>query len=282
MIDYSQLDTARSSAESAQKTALDYGARGVTLADELKKALGERYEQSGLAQNAATARADFMSSASQGRADVAKMVNEGNIMSPSQIQSILSANRSSALIPLMAANINQEATFGNIDDLVGAGTRAFQAQTAQQQGLAELAQSSYTNLLSELFRRAEEERASAAEARTAELFPLQKQQLEADIANTNAETGSEGAVGVDAYAVKFNQGKISASDIPSNVRGKVLKRAVELQNKKPKQKKTVTKPFVNPTSLIGQGGSWLSNQIGALPWYINKKVEDVTGSKLWQ
>lgn len=176
-IDYSSLDQARATAEGAQKTALDYGARGLTLPDELRKALGERYAGSGMAQDAATARTEFMASAPQARADVAGLVSAGNILSPTQQQAILAAKRGAALVPLIASNINQEAAFGNIDDLVGAGTRAFQAQTAQQQGVAQLAQSSYSNLLSELFKRAEEER-------TQELFPLQKQKLQADITNS--------------------------------------------------------------------------------------------------
>jgi hypothetical protein len=279
-IDYSQLDQARNTAQGAQQSAIDYSARGATLPDELRKALGERYGQSGMAQDAATARTDFMASIPQARADVAGMTQGGTPMSPTQIQAILAAKRGAALIPVIASNLNQEAAFGNIEDLVGAGTRAWQSQVAQKQGAAELAQSGYTNLLSELFRRAEEERA-------AELHPLQKQQLMADIARTQGlttgEGGSEvGGKSIDAYAVMFNQGKIAASDIPSNVRAKVLKKAVELQNVKPKKTTKKTKPLVNPTSLIGQGTGWLSNQLGAVPWYINKKVEDWTGSKLWQ
>lgn len=189
--DYSKLDAARSDAEGARASAVDFAASGATLADELRKAVGERFAQSPIAQEAATARSEFLSAAPQARSDVAKMVNDGTILSPSQQQAILASRKASALAPVMGSNILQEAAFGTMNDLINAGTHAYSAEATRKQGLAELAQKSYSDLLSELVTRATQERAAAEEARSAELFPLQKKKLLADIAGGGTTTSKQ-------------------------------------------------------------------------------------------
>jgi len=176
-VDFSQLEPARQQSQQASQSYVDYASKGATLADELRKALGERFGQSNVAQNTAQARADFMTALPQGRADVANLVKSGTILSPTQQQAILSGKRASALVPLMGANITQEAAFGTMEDLINAGVNAYGAQTSQKKGMAELSQQNYTQLLNELVTRAEQQRSE-------ERFPLEMQLLKAQISNT--------------------------------------------------------------------------------------------------
>jgi len=176
-VDFSQLEPARQQSQQASQSYVDYASKGATLADELRKALGERFGQSNVAQNTAQARADFMTALPQGRADVANLVSSGTILSPTQQQAILSGKRASALVPLMGANITQEAAFGTMEDLINAGVNAYGAQTSQKKGMAELAQQNYTQLLNELVTRAEQQRLE-------ERFPLEMQLLKAQISDT--------------------------------------------------------------------------------------------------
>ncbi len=160
MVDFSPLDTARNTAQTTAQTALDYGTRGFTLADELRKAVGERFAESPIAQQGAEARANFLSAAPQARSDVAGLVSGGAIMSPSQQAAIIAAKRGSALVPVMGANTLQEAAFGTMKDLIDAGTNAWNSQSTYQTGLADLASKNYSTLLDELFKKSQEERAA--------------------------------------------------------------------------------------------------------------------------
>lgn len=159
-MDWSSVDQARGQAQQAAASANAFSAKGNVLADELRKAIGERFGQSGIAQDTAKARTDFMAAAPQARADVLGMVQGGSILSPTQQNAILAAKRGSALMPLMGANLVQDAAFGTMEDLINAGTNAFKAKTQEQQGLASIAQGNYSSLLNELLQRAEEERAA--------------------------------------------------------------------------------------------------------------------------
>jgi len=189
---WSDIEQARTNAQNAAQTAVDYSARGNTLADELRKAIGERYGQSGIATDTAKARTDFMAAAPQARQDVLNIVQGGTPLSPTQQRAILAASRSAALMPLMEQNLVNDAAFGTIQDLINAGTNAWNAKTQAAQGAAQIAQTGYTSLLNELLQKAQEERAAQDAANAAELFPLQKQKLLADIAATNRSNAGNG------------------------------------------------------------------------------------------
>jgi len=182
-MDYSAVDTARTNAQSAAQTAVDYSSKGNTLADELRKAIGERYGESDIAKNTATARTDFMAAAPKARQEVLGLVQGGSILSPTQQNAIMAAKRSSALAPLMGANLVNDAAFGTIEDLINAGTNAWNAKSTAAQGAAQIAQTGYTSLLNEMLQKAQEERATAAEKRATELFPIQKDTLQAQLDN---------------------------------------------------------------------------------------------------
>ena len=150
-----EITTARENAQSAAQTAVDYSSKGNTLADELRKAIGERYGESDIAKNTATARTTFMAAAPQARQDVLGLVQSGSILSPTQQNAILAAKRASALAPLMGANLVDEAAFGTIGDLVNAGTNAWKAKSDAATGAAQIAQTGYSSLLSELLQKAQ-------------------------------------------------------------------------------------------------------------------------------
>ena len=195
---WSGVEAARGQAQAAGKSALDYSTKGMTLADELRKAVGERFAESPIAKQSAEARAGFLSAAPQGRADILSTIQGGTILSPTQQQAILASKRASALAPVMGSNIIQKAAFGTMEDLISAGTNAWNAAATQQQGLAQLAQQSYSSLLNELVTRANQEAAAKQlgwqgeeAARASELFPLQKEQLAKNIAQIGVRAGRE-------------------------------------------------------------------------------------------
>jgi hypothetical protein len=216
-----EVTQARQKAEGLQQQAIDFGSKGITLADELRKAIGERYEGSPVVQDISTKRADFLSAGPQARSDVAGLVNQGEILSPSQQQAILAQKQASALVPLMGSNLTQQAMFGTLEDLIGAGTRAFQAQGAQTQGLAGLAQQSYQNILNEMLQSANLEQQRASEGRAAELHPLEKLRIQAQTAASNrsgvpkpTKTSLEHVmVGNEAYSFNPLTGKLEPSGV---------------------------------------------------------------------
>lgn len=154
-MDNTAVDAARTNAQSTAQTAVDYSSKGNTLADELRKAVGERYASSDIAKNTATARTEFMAAAPQARSQVLDLVKGGSILSPTQQNAIMAAKRSSALAPLIGQNLVNDAAFGTMEDIINAGTNAWKAKTEAAQGAAGIAQTGYQNLLSELMQKAQ-------------------------------------------------------------------------------------------------------------------------------
>jgi len=189
---WSDVEQARTNAQNAAQTVVDYSSRGNTLADELRKAIGERYGQSGIATDTAKARTDFMAAAPQARADILGLIQGGSILSPTQQNAIMAAKRGSALMPLMGANLVNDAAFGTIQDLINAGTNAWNAKTQAAQGAAQIAQTGYSSLLNELLQKAQQDQKAREEERAAKLFPLQELKLRADIAATNRSNAGGG------------------------------------------------------------------------------------------
>lgn len=181
-VDFGQVEQARGTAETAARTAGEFGTRGITLADELRKALGTRFGETGIPQATAEARAGFLQAPTQIRSDIAQQVGAGTIYSPSQQQAIQSSRLASAMVPLSAANIIQRGAYGGLEEMIGAGTRAWQSQVGQKNLEAQLAQTGYQNMLNEMLSRAAEERAGAEAGRAAEMHPLDLLMRQAQIA----------------------------------------------------------------------------------------------------
>lgn len=255
-MDWNQVDTARQTADSASQSALNFSARGNTLADELRKAVGERFAESPVAKESATARSGFLAAAPAARSEVADLVKSGTILSPSQQNSILAAKRAAALVPLMASNVNQQAVFGTLEDLINAGTNAFKAQSDLETGKAQIARQSYSDLLTTLLQKAQESRAEAEASRSEQRFPYELAKLKADAAgggtatslqsmqigdklyNFNPKTGQYTEVpGVSTTKTKFSEeelatfanqvslGNIQISQVPQAIRGQVQQMA---------------------------------------------------------
>lgn len=183
--DISALTQARNTAQSAGQSAVEFNAGGATLADELRSAISERFNQSPVAQQAAQARGDFLQAGPDARQGVADLIAGGNILSPTQQQQILGQQRAAALVPVMGANIMQEAGFGTLEDLINAGVNAWDKQARYQQGMAQLAQQNYGGLLDELMGRSQLEQRAQELAFQKQMQPLELAYRQAQIAATN-------------------------------------------------------------------------------------------------
>lgn len=225
---WSGVSAARDQATSAATSANDFSAKGNVLVDELRKAVGERFGESGIAKDTATARTDFMAAAPKAREDVLGMVNAGSILSPTQQNAIMAAKRSSALMPLMGANLIQDATFGTMEDIINAGTNAFKAETQNRQGLAQIAQGNYSSLLNELLQKAQEDRANQTmqfaanrDARETAMAPFEQMTAEAKLAQLLSGGGDQPnlqAVTINGKQMNYNPktGMYSESNAPGS------------------------------------------------------------------
>lgn len=175
---------ARNYATETANTAAKYNSQGYTVADELRKAIGERYGESDIAKSTAEARGTFLAQAPQDRMAVQGMVDSGAILSPGQQQAVLAAKRGSALVPLMGANLVDSAAFGTIEDLINAGTNAFKAQGSYAMSLAQQAQQTYQNLMDEAIKRAQQKQIEEELAMKKAMAPFEQQLMQAQIANT--------------------------------------------------------------------------------------------------
>lgn len=270
---WSGVSAARDQATSAATSANDFSAKGNVLVDELRKAVGERFGESGIAKDTATARTDFMAAAPKAREDVLGLVNAGSILSPTQQNAIMAAKRSSALMPLMGANLIQDATFGTMEDIINAGTNAFKAETQNRQGLAQIAQGNYSSLLNELLQKAQEDRANQTmqfaanrDARETAMAPFEQMTAEAKLANLlaggdqpnfqqaelggkmynyNPKTGQYTESNAPATKSNYGQqaivdnanalydGKLELSNVPLEIRGQVFDLVKDMEAKRP-------------------------------------------------
>jgi hypothetical protein len=246
-MDFSQAEAARQAAEQAATTAAEYGSKSYTIADELRKAMGERYAESPFPQQTAQARSDYMSAADAQRAKNAEMVAGGTILSPSQQQAIMSSARNAALVPLTSANLIEKGVFGTMEDLINAGTNAFKGQTSYMTDLANIKQTAYTNVLNELIKRAEIEEANrrmavleAEERRAAEMQPYKIQELQASInkIKSSGGGGSEkwtlGDDQLNAVAQGYLSGTVDISGFGDKERAAIITRARQLSDEQAK------------------------------------------------
>ncbi len=193
---WSDVNTAQQQSQQAQQSAIQFGAGGNTLADELRKAVSERFDQSGIAQDAATARSNFLQAAPTARNDIANLISGGAILSPTQQDQIMASKRASALAPVIGANDLESAAFGTMNDLISAGTNAWNKQAQYQQGMAQLAQGNYQNLLDELLKKSQYDQ-------NAQMFPLDMQLKQAQIGAANrSNTGTSTKT---ANQIKYEQ-----------------------------------------------------------------------------
>lgn len=213
-----QITEAKNTAQSAGQRAIEFGAQSNTLADELRKAIGERYNTSNEAKIGATARSNFLQAAPQARADVMGLINSGNILSPTQQSSILASKRAAALVPVMAANTMDSAAFGTMGDLISAGSNVFNREATRQSGLAQLAQNSYSDLLNNFYKQLGESRQQTAEKRLAEMQPLEIAYKQAQINASNRSNPGGGGTATERLTAEKKQLIQEASKLPEATR----------------------------------------------------------------
>lgn len=233
---------ARNYATETANTAAKYNSQGYTVADELRKAIGERYGESDIAKQTSEARGTFLAQAPQDRMAVQGMVDEGNILSPGQQQAVLAAKRGSALVPLMGANLVDSAAFGTMEDLINAGTNAFKAQGSYAMSLAQQAQQTYQNLMDEAIKRAQMKQIEEEMAMKQAMAPFEQQYKQAQIANLVADTNKTSNSGTKTpkapkydevdianYANSVKAGRMKINQVPQDIRGDVDALVVKLK-----------------------------------------------------
>lgn len=188
-IDWTPAESARGAMIGAQQAATGMEAAGMTLADNLRQALGERLNTSPIAQQSATARADYMSAAPKAREWMANEVKT-TPYNPSQINRMFAEKQTSALIPMMTANIMQEGMYGTMEDLVDAGANAWQKEVVALQGAARIAADNYNAIMQELQQKSQEQQARAAAALAQREFGLKEAMQPYEIEYTKAQTAA--------------------------------------------------------------------------------------------
>jgi hypothetical protein len=153
--DFASIQPLEQKATQLESAANTNAAAGMTLSDKLRTAVNERFANNPISQQREGALSTFLQAPDQARQVVADKVNSGTILSPTQQQSIMSGVRANATVPLVSLNDLLKSTFGNISDIVGAGTNAFNAQTANLQGQAQLARSSANTAFDRLMKQAQ-------------------------------------------------------------------------------------------------------------------------------
>jgi len=255
-----QVTAARNNANAQQQSATEFASGGVTLVDELRKAIGERFGESDIAKEGATARTNFMAAAPKAREDVLGLIQGGSILSPTQQNAIIASKRASALAPVVGTNALQQMQFGTLEDLLNAGTNAWKAQATAQQGVADLASKNASDMLSELVTRANL-------AQQEQMNPLDILLKKAQIASAQRDASGGGSMdtiqygdtvykrdrygnltaipGVNTVKTKFTEselaeyangvagGSMTISQVPQGARGQVDTLVNQIKSDKP-------------------------------------------------
>lgn len=166
MADFSSIEPLEKRATDLESKAVSSAAAGYNLPSQLRSAISERFANSPLVGQRDEALKTYLTSGDRAREAVAGKVNSGIILSPTQQQSIIGSQRAADTVPLASINDLLQSQFGTISDLVGAGTGAYQANVAAQQGEAGIARNAADSALKRIIAEsnAEAERAKLAAA----------------------------------------------------------------------------------------------------------------------
>jgi len=137
--------------ETAQRSANEASSTAITLGDQLKSALNEKLANSPIVSERSQAASGFLTELGNAPTQVLPQNTGGTIFNPSEQASIISGRRAGALMPLLTANQRYDLLSGNISDIVGATSRAAQAEATSKQGEANIAD----KLLQNLFKKEE-------------------------------------------------------------------------------------------------------------------------------
>lgn len=144
------ITQARETAQSLAAGAGELGAKQFTVGDVLKQKALDAYKSSqDIIKPLDEATTGYLQAPSEARAKYSDPTSENYIFNPFQAEKLTSQYVGQQSLPMLMLSSMLGQRFGRMEDIVGTGTRAFQAQSAAQQAKATQAQNLYTNLLNE-------------------------------------------------------------------------------------------------------------------------------------
>ena len=154
------LSTARETASSTAKAAGTAASEAMTLPDQLRSALTKKFgEDNPVVQQRQSAFENYLNTTTQAPLDVTSTTVGGNapvIFNPLQQANLIQQKRSAALAPLSSLNDLFGLETGGLENVIGATSRANQAQVAGLNTAAQLSRQNYEDILNELSKKAEE------------------------------------------------------------------------------------------------------------------------------
>lgn len=135
---------ARENAAKLAKSAGDYAAYEPSVSDVLRQKINEAYS----ANQDITSKLDVATGNYLVSPQVAREKYQ-DIFNPFAREKLVAQYQNAEALPMLSLSNLLGNRLGRVDDLVGAGTRAFQAQTNAAQGAYDVANKDYTNKLSE-------------------------------------------------------------------------------------------------------------------------------------
>lgn len=250
--DNPQLQASRNAYEGAARKATAADASATTLPDMLKSALTAKFSQDNpLVQNRERALEGYMKGVTEAPLAVTAQSAGGNapvVYNPQQQANLIQARRAATTAPLTTANYLLGLAEGGIGDTIDATSRAAQAETKRLYGAADIARTSYKDILDELSMKADEaykkaslsgggtagERASS-QAEAAMLRDIQR-------GTTFAELYTRYAGELPEYAIReaYNSGPMAKKYGPAKETSADLQRGLsEMKKVKPLDKDTM-------------------------------------------
>jgi hypothetical protein len=145
-----EIESARTTAQTAQQALGELTAGGYTIGDELKKRIQEAYDYNkDIVGPLDTATLGYTGAPTEARNIFSNPESERYVFNPFQQEQLVSQYTQGKALPMLTLGNVLGQRMGRISDTIGAGTNAYNAQTARQQGTYNAAQQNYQNLLSE-------------------------------------------------------------------------------------------------------------------------------------
>jgi hypothetical protein len=208
---------AREAASQAQQASGALGAMEPTISDVLRQKITEAY-----ASNQDIVKPLDIATTEYLGAPMAAREKYQNIFNPFQRENLVQQYQGNKALPMLMYSNMMGNRLNTAEDIIGAGTRGFQAQVAAAQAAATQAQQYYTNLLNEY------ELTKEAEADTQVVNANGRQllvnsstgDLIADLGEAPAGSGGTNVIisGIDVAGGKFNQNPKESKPSPGPYR----------------------------------------------------------------
>lgn len=137
---FDQVEQEFTKARQTGQQAIDFAKSGANLESMLRESVTERMQRSPLFGQREQAAEQVLTSAPRAREDISQTIQEGNILSPTQQQSIMAQRQASDVVPLTSLNDLVQSLTGGVETAVGAGTDAFNTILSALQAQAQLEQ----------------------------------------------------------------------------------------------------------------------------------------------